>query len=631
MAKKRNSARRKKLANDLVTVTSAGMDGVKITTEAFTPVVGAKKPTPARVRNQAITQAGSIIQTRREKKITPEQKFDTSLQPTNEPTAATDPMSLGAMPEKTQTRVSASRVQQYLLAKFNPIRGLTPKLLNQYLEQWDLGFLRQPALIWNKIRERDDQIQTVVVGRELKPTDMPWEIVQIDESDEALAHKEALEEFYNNISVTHALEQNKKGGVQLLIQQMMRAVGDKYSVHEIIWKPGDILTAELKFIPVWFFENRTGLLRFLPYELALQGIPLDPGGWLVHVGEGLFQATAIAYIYKQMALKDWVNYCEKFGLPFLHGKTSAAQNSTEWQQFAEALEQFSSDGSILTSLSATLEPIKVGESGSMPQPPLCDRMDRAIARIWKGGDLSTMSRGGSEHGSGGKGGSSGSNAQQENEDNLAKADGERISETCNAYIDAWVIKYKFGNVRPLAKFVLSPPEGVDVTREISIDQFFIDNGVPVSQQDLCERYNRSLPDVSDPDVTLVVPRQLNPPQVGFGNVAAGFRQYQVDSVSIVARAQAKALMPVKERLATLLKIDDPDERVTALKSLQSDLPRLLKKSLANAELHKAFENVIGTAIAIGAVQGSKQTKTKIHHVGTNGHDVTHKHLLRFQA
>ena len=610
---------------------TAGPGGKPGMTAAFTPATVARQPVPPRVRQQASGQtAGQLLPVQKADKVTPEQTFDQSLHPSPDPTAASVDVAANP-PLKEEPVVTASRVQQYLLARFNPIRGLTPGLLSTYLEQSDLGFLRYMALVWNKIRERDDQIGAVCVKRELRPTDMAWEIVPVEDTPAAMEHAKALEDFYDHLSCTHALEQNTKGGVGLLIRQMMRAVGDKFSVHEIVWRPEpDGLTAEFRWIPVWFFENRTGQLRFLPYELALQGVPLDPGGWLVHVAEGLFQATSIAYLIKQMGLKYWANYAEKFGIPFLHGKTNAQFGSAEWEQFKAALAGVSSDGSILTSMAGELNALQVGGAANMPQPALVDRMDRAIARIWAGGDLSTMSRGGMGHAggeSGGGHGSAGALGQQDNEDTLAKADAVRISETLQFYVDRWVIRYRFGEgVAPLAKFTLEPPRNVDAQREIAVDTFLMGCGVPMAIHDLVERYGRALPEEGEPLATPPATRPAfgAPPGADgnpapFGNVAdARFRRYQVTSTDLVARAQADAISPVRNRLLDISKLDKPEDRSAALKKLREDLPRLLKRVAGSEALTKALNDAMGTALVIGATDSAQKNGG-----GRNGHGLKH--------
>jgi hypothetical protein len=84
--------------------------------------------------------------------------------------------------------------------------------------------------------------------------------------------KKALKHFYDHVTATNAINENETGGFKLLVRQMADAIGKKFAVHEIVWKPGaDGLTAEFRFAPLWFFENRTGRLRYLPIEGAIEG------------------------------------------------------------------------------------------------------------------------------------------------------------------------------------------------------------------------------------------------------------------------------------------------------------------------------------------------------------------------
>ena len=565
-----------------------------------------------------------------------ERMMDLGMDPNQPPTAASliRPGEDLRVPIKTGTDISQQRVMQYLLARFNPIRGLTPRLLATYLEQHDLGFIRWMALVFNKIRERDDAISAAMIAREAKPADMGWEIVVEDESDEATAHKAALEYFYKNLSVTQCLDQNQRGGVSLMIRQMMRAVGDKFAVHEVVWVPGpNGLSAEVRFVPLWFFENRTGQLRFLPYELALQGVPIEPGGWMVHMAEGLFPSLSILYLYKQMGLKGWVAYMDKFAIPFLHAKTMADYESTEWNSLVSAMQNFASDGGIVTKSTTELNPIVMGSQGEAPHAPFCDRMDRAIARVVRGGDLSSMSKGGGGS-SGSGGGVVGANPQMDNETMLAKADAERISETCQFYLDRWVINYKFGEgVQPKARFVIQPPQEIDVQREILVDQFLLSIGFPMALSELGQRYERQMADPSETIAQAPAPKpafgqpgagdaagdqtdgQMDKPEnngqpPALGNVAPVTRRFYTNANKLRAEAQAKALAPLKGMLETAVAVQDPDERKTKLESIRLALPKMLHGSVT-PKVIEVFDSALSAAMVNGALSGAQAT----HHAG----------------
>lgn len=602
------------------TLSRAG-DGVKRYSGAFTPVAGAKPP-PA----QPATKPGMIARL-----LAPwqqgggERQMDTTLYPVSSPTAASLPP-VGESyrePMKLESDITPQRVQQFLLSRFNPIKGLSPRLMSSYLENWDYGFLRQMALVWNKIKERDDQVAAVTESREVKPADMAWEIATSDESEEAALHKKALEDFYRGLTVSHALDQNQRGSVQLLLKMMMKAVGDKFAAFEIVWRPEpDALTAELRYVPLWFFENRTGQLRFLPFELAIQGVPLEPGGWMVHTGKGLFAATSIIYLYKQMGLKTWVTFQEKFGIPFLHAKTNADYNSEEWNGLLEAIQNFSSDGGLVTKMQTEIGAMTAGASGTMPHEPFCDRMDRAIARIWRGGDLSSMSKGGGG-GASSQGGGVGSLPQMENESALAKTDAEMLSESCQFYLDRWVIQYRFGaDVAPKAKFVLQPPQQIDTTREIAVDQFLLSAGVPLAISDLVERYGRNMPDEGDVLAHAPAARSSfggggandGAPTDGLGNIAPnapGMRRFTRAAGQLQAQALAKALAPLRARLKEVAAIEDPARRAVELESVRKSLPGYVGKAVSH-ELVTVISDSLSTAAVIGATDASEHTG-HIHH------------------
>jgi phage gp29-like protein len=182
---------------------------------------------------------------------------------------------------------------------------------------------------------------------------------------------------------------------------MMDTVGNKYAVHVIIFSPKSAsqtgfarfkLTANFRFVPLWFFENRDGRLKFLLNEGATEGVDLEPGAWLVTVGDGLMEACSLAYLFKHLPLGDWLVYCEKNGMPGVQGITDAPPNSTQWDRARDAVQNFGAEFHALMSRGTDIEALDLSSRGELPYPALIDRMDRAIAALWRGSDLTTLSR-----------------------------------------------------------------------------------------------------------------------------------------------------------------------------------------------------------------------------------------------
>jgi phage gp29-like protein len=415
------------------------------------------------------------------------------------------------MPPASTSTLTPERVYWHKRTRFNPLRSLTPERLSQYLDGFRAGTLKEMAHVMEMIEERDDIVRTVSIKRKKDVARLPWEILTIETEDTAQKaraeeHKAALTHFFNHIEVTHALDQNERGGIRLLIRQMADAIGKRFAVHEIVWKPengrdkarlrdaeslGDIprLSAELRFVPLWFFESESGKLRFLPEDNAIEGVPMDPTSWLVSVGDGVMVACSVAYMYKRLPLSDWLTYCERHGMPGIRGITSASPGSDEWNRMVDAVASFSADFSAVMNEDERIEPIDLKGSGELPYPAMIERMDRVMTALWRGADLSTLSAGSGE--------GQGASVQAGETDLLLQDDAQWISETIERTLCRQVITQLFGNEPPLAYFKLIPPQKQDIEADIKIDEHLIKHGGKLSMSDAMERYGRAEADGED--------------------------------------------------------------------------------------------------------------------------------------
>lgn len=396
---------------------------------------------------------------------------------------------------KTFSQISDARMQHSMRARFNPIKSLTPDSLSRMLDEFASGYLHATALVWEAIEHRDDVVQCVVSKRKKSVARLNWEILTIDQSPEAIVQKQALEYFYNNLSTTSAFDKNERGGVALLIKQMMDAVGKKYAVHELVFQTPDMLdvapyprlTATFRFVPLWFFENTTGQLQFLENDYALTGIPLEKGAWMVTVGDGLMEATSIAYLFKHLPLRDWLVYCERNGMPGVKGVTNALPGTAQWEAARDAIADFGAEFSALMSQGTNIETIDLSTRGDLPYPGIVDRMDRAIVALWRGSDLSTLSR------------TSGTGASLQGDEAtiLLEDDAQMISETLNEQVDYQVIQYLFGEVAQKAYFRLVTTTSGNPTDEIAIYRALYEMGVPIAMEDLREKFGLSTPSADE--------------------------------------------------------------------------------------------------------------------------------------
>lgn len=513
------------------------------------------------------------------------------------------------------SKITPDMVQLVKRSRFNPIRTLTPESLSSQLDSFSVGYLRDFALTGEAIKRRDDVICVSLPKREKATSrrDLVCNVIHgTPDAKKARAeeHRLALQYFWENITVSHALERNVRGGYKLLVRQMMSAIGARYAVHEIIWEPRvvdgrDQLSAKFNFVPLQFFEATTGELRFTPNYLGqVTGETMAENDWLVTVADGILEPLSIAYMFKQLSLKDWVSYNERFGTPGLLGKTAASKDSPEWQALAEAVEAFAQDFAAVTNEGSSIDLIEAKGGTSLPFPPLVERMDRAIATICRGADLSTMSAG--------AGAGQGASLQGGESDLLEQDDAELISETLQK-VSRIVIRQLFDE-DPLAFAQIVVParrDNADVRANVTMA---VTNGVPVGVNWFRDQLGLAAPGKEEDVLTAPAsaPAPFSPGVIPFraANAADVGRSalYRAASLARLSASQSAVLKPLTIRLDEIADIEDDAQREAALIKLQRDLPKLYKTISADPELTTAFEEILGTALIDGAATAAQARK-----------------------
>ena len=483
--------------------------------------------------------------------------------------------------------------------RYNALYMLDPDVLVRHLSAFAAGDIAGLEHVIEDFENRDDKMKIGAFKMAAAVASKPWE-VRIDKGEEdnerARLHKEVLTRFWNRIEVTDAFCRNRKGGVRLLVKQMMSAESRVYAVHDLVWNVrGDgELTATFTQIPAWCFENRTGELRYLREPGAYTGEPMRAGEWLVTVGEGVGVTAAILAMSKRLSWNDWLLFSEKCGMPLILGNTGAKENSPAWNALLSAIAAIAPKTGILTDLNSKMQAVQIGgSSGQATYKDLVETVDRAISALYRGGDLATMS---STQGEG-----TGSDAQ-DGESELMDGDGcAMVSETLHNQIDRFVIRFTCGDFEPLAGIVINPPaETTDIDREIKIDNHLAALGVKLSKADALQRYGRTEAE-SDDDALQPPP---NGPQNGLPGGFGGLPNERTPATPLqtalqgvakreegsgrtttpesgdapqraILAAFAKDTSKAAEAVKSLLAEEDPEKLKALSSKLIADLPTLI--------------------------------------------------------
>jgi phage gp29-like protein len=385
--------------------------------------------------------------------------------------------------------VTAARVKQVKDQRFNPLANWTPDVLTMQLTAFQRGDIAALAWVMDWLEQHDDVISTVAPKAKAAVSRHGWDVlldstVTREQRGQAEDQRGVVERFYQTIQVGDAVEAEEHGGMRLLVQQVMDAYGKRYGAHHIIWRPGmDGIQAEIQKVPTWMFEVKEGRMRFLPTQTAQTGVELENLGgrsaWMTARGRGVMLAGVVARMFKQIPLQDWLTYCDRHGMPAFLGKTGAANGSPEWQQMYQAVGSIGSEFGAVISNNDAVEVLNLATQGELPYEKLVDRMDRAQVMLWRGGDLSTISRSDGV----------GSNPQQDEADELDQDNAVWVEETLHHHLTQRVIAWAFGPEAPvLVQLKLRTKVRPKVTEEMQVVDKAREMGVRVSKSWFVRRF-----------------------------------------------------------------------------------------------------------------------------------------------
>lgn len=394
---------------------------------------------------------------------------------------------------------SSEQLEMLSFRRFNPFSSFNAAGLSNALDSYLAGYLVPAARLWERLAKQQKTIRNVKAKREEAVALRPRVIERVDDSPMAFDQAFVLEHFYANARAGHALNRNVRGGFSKIVMQMMEAKSFGTAAHHLIWNPDSSrqiklpsgksvpsLTARFEYVPMEFFESRTGELRFLGMSQAFSGQPLQESAWLVTSEESplMFAASVLAY-YDKLATSDNINFSEKFGTPGIVVHTTA-QRSTPEGDSAVALARSLGSNYRGTQFGAAENKVEIvwpqgGTSGtSLPMHNIIEEVKRDLASLYLGADLSTQSRGQE---------SVGASVQQEGEERRERADCAWISETLNAAIDVIVLRWYFGDAPVLARVSIDAPKNEDRKTLLELVKGMVDLGAEVPIEPILKRLN----------------------------------------------------------------------------------------------------------------------------------------------
>ncbi len=276
-----------------------------------------------------------------------------------------------------------------------PADGLTPARLSAILKAADDGALSEPMQLYEQMEEKDAHLFSIANTRRLALTGLEWEMVPASDLrpglDAALA-AEAADYCAQVLGSIEALDD--------ALQHLSLALGRNIAVAEVVWdfKSGSHTIVDIT--PIEFTRlvfDGLDQVRILTDADPLDGIALPANKFVVHTPHattghasrgGLLRVTALAFLGKNYALKEWLTFAEIFGMPIRVARYDPSASVEEKRELLDMLTSMGSEAAGVFSKAVELEIIEANRG--TPNPPydrLVNFLNREMTKAWLGQTL----------------------------------------------------------------------------------------------------------------------------------------------------------------------------------------------------------------------------------------------------
>lgn len=279
-----------------------------------------------------------------------------------------------------------------------PTSGLTPSRLITILREADDGSLSTAMQLFEEMEEKDAHLYSVANTRRLALTGLPWQVVSAAELHDGADRARADEAADYCGRVLAGIDTFDE-----FLQHLSLAVGRNIAIGEIVWDTVQGRLQPVELAPVDFARivfDDLDRPRILTAGDDREGIELPPHKFVVHTPHsvsahpqrgGLLRVTAMIYLAKNLALKDWMIFSEIFGMPVRVARYEPNATAEEKRELIRMLETLGTHASGIFSKAVELQLVEAGR-GTPQGPPyerLIEFLNREMSKAWLGQTLTT--------------------------------------------------------------------------------------------------------------------------------------------------------------------------------------------------------------------------------------------------
>ncbi|MBM9605958.1 DUF935 domain-containing protein [Desulfopila inferna] len=443
--------------------------------------------------------------------------------------------------------------------------GLTPERLAAVFKAADAGDLRAQAELFDQLEERDGHLLCERDKRKNVILDVDFTIEPASDDGRDAKVAEFVEQSLQDIA--------DYGECLISLQD---AVGKGFACLENHWdaSEGQAVIQQMEFVEQkrFRFNDDAGLLRKYPRlvtDTDAMGVEIPAwkatmhqyGGKSGHPARsGIYRVASWMVLFKNYAIKDWVIFCELFGMPLRIGKYDQGAGKEDKDALINAISSLGSDAAGIISKSTEIEFVETVKSarGDLWKL-LADFCNAEISKAVLGQTLSAQV--------GDKGSYAASKTHNEVRLDLLTADGRALASTIRSQVIRPLVGFNFGWDTPLPKYLSKFDEGENLKEKAEWIGELMDRSVPMSLPWLRKEF--SIPEPEKGEEIITASKSLESPY----------------SAKIVA-----ADKPAPDRRQQVL--DNHAEELAGAADLSGNEAAILEAVQRANSYEEAFENVL---------------------------------------
>lgn len=482
-----------------------------------------------------------------------------------------------------------------------PSNGLTPRRLARIFREADEGNVRAQMELFEEMEEKDTHLFSQMQTRKLAVTGLDWEVQPFseDEIDKEIA--DFIDEQLKGIE-----------NFDEVLIDMLDAIGKGISIMELAWtvEDGRNVIEDIEYVHpkklVW--DSTTDELKVCTREYP-SGVELPENKFVVHKYKaksghasraGIMRVVSWMYLFKNYDIKDWVSFCEVFGMPLRLGKYDASASESDKKQLMEAIISLGTDAAGIVPSSTMIEFIESQKTTSVEiYEKLARYCDEQISKAILGQTLTSDSGGGSY---------AQSKTHNEVRHDLTVADAKSLAVTIRRDIIRPLVEFNYGSEANIPFFGFDCHEVEDQKEVVEIYKTLAcDMGLEIPKSHIYKKFNIPKPENGE--------EVLKPPQAGMMTAQqqpmetteelklkqeeGQAEQRQVDTIVSIANKQSEDIF--REMMKPIFKMIDKAEDMDELQKVLKDEKKLreLYQDMESPELEDLIQQGIYLSHLIG--------------------------------